>query len=49
VTINAAIAGGDKADELEALLVEHGLVIFDDGVAAVERFEHVIIVAEDVG
>ena len=49
MAVDAAITRRDEPDELECLLVEHGLVVLGDGVAAVERLEDVIVVAEDVG
>ena len=42
-------SGRDEADKLEALLVEHVGVELGQRVAPVERLEHMVVVAEDVG
>ncbi len=49
VAVDAAIAGRDEADQLQALLVEHAVVVLGEGVAAIERLEDVVVVAKDVG
>jgi hypothetical protein len=49
VAVDAAVAGGDEADQLQALLVEDDVVILGQRVAAVERLEDVVVVAKDVG
>jgi hypothetical protein len=49
VAVDAAVSGGNEPDQLEALPVEDRVVVLDDGVAAVERLEDVVVVAKNVG